>query len=467
MMAKSRRGSRWGMRTKQLFAIPIAFGIVLSASDSHAIYGDSNEAFGIDGSIRSNLFAGANHKLDFTGKDSTSLRFGLANALFRLVAEGQPRSWLKFELHGIASTLIRGSPNAQIGLFASANESLAMRYRLFDAQYDLIDDPNLQASASLERANLSFYFGPADLVIGRQALSFGKAFFWNPLDVFRPFDPSQFDRDYKSGVDAIRISVPLSEDSEISVVAASSEDSPETDQDRWYSSALILRLDSNLASWALAVQAGKIFGGYQLGAAASGELFKIPLRAEAAYFEPHPDDNVGRHAVFVLGSGYHFQNSLHIELEYFYNRAAVATPVALQRERLRSEGQFIPNINQHIASLNNDQVRRFYGFAHGLGEGRLLQVSSQLAGIMLSYNIFEILSASLSSIVSLSDQSAIIQPGLRLSIADEADLFVGGMISLGKRASGETTFCAQIGGCPESEFGTYPNLFYVQSKLYF
>ena len=44
----------------------------------------------------------------------------------------------------------------------------------------------------------------AGLTIGRQAVSFGKAHFWNPLDVFLAFDPFQFDRDYKPGVDAQR-----------------------------------------------------------------------------------------------------------------------------------------------------------------------------------------------------------------------------------------------------------------------
>ena len=62
--------------------------------------------------------------------------------------------------------------------------------------------------------------GWGDLTAGRQAITFGKAYFWNPLDVFFPFDSSQIDREYKPGVDALRIDVPLGAFSGLNLVGA-------------------------------------------------------------------------------------------------------------------------------------------------------------------------------------------------------------------------------------------------------
>lgn len=473
-----------------------------------AIYGDSDEAFGLDASVRNNLFATYNHDLDFTSLDDDNRANGIGNLLLRLTASGQPSDLFKYEIHGLSATTINGGGAGFGGVFGGqGNNALNLRYRLFDAQYELVSEPDITSGFSLERGSVSFFLPFADITVGRQAISFGKAYFWNPLDVFSPFDATQFDRDYKNGVDALKVELPLTDEGGFTIVASTSHKDAAQEKSQWEASALIARLDWTLANWDISLQGGKIFGGYQVGAASSGEIYEIPFRIESAYFEPDKNDDYGRHASVVLGTGYRFENTFSFEIEYFYNRGANAMPIVTGRERLSEDGrrafreslndpetfcsenssllpqnidciafanslaaddvQIAALVDDQVSSLSNDQIRSLSGLSYGLGEGRLLNISEQLLGLSMTYEILPILIASLGTIFSINDQSMILQPGLRLSVSDEVDLFMGGIISAGKRASGTPEFCEQSLGCPQSEFGSYPHIFYMQSKLYF
>ena len=98
-----------------------------------------------------------------------------------------------------------------------------------------------------------------------------------------------------------------------------------------------------------------------------------------------------------------------------------------------------------------------------MATGRALQVSQHLVGALVSYELLPILTGSFATIVSLSDDSAVLQPGLAYSIADESDILVGALVALGQRP--QPTSPADPG--LRSEFGTYPNFYYAQYRFYF
>ena len=62
---------------------------------------------------------------------------------------------------------------------------------------------------------------------------------------------------------------------------------------------------------------------------------------------------------------------------------------------------------------------------------------------------------------NLSDPSAFIAPQVAYNIAEDIHLSVGGFVSVGKRPKN--------GEAPEfqSEFGSYPNLFFSSFRVYF
>ena len=92
------------------------------------------------------------------------------------------------------------------------------------------------------------------VTLGRQAIGWGVAYFWPTLDLFSPFSPERIDRDYKSGVDAVRATIALSAYSELQLVGAVLGPSPREDG----AAGALLRL--GLGPLDLGLMGGKFHG---------------------------------------------------------------------------------------------------------------------------------------------------------------------------------------------------------------
>lgn len=60
----------------------------------------------------------------------------------------------------------------------------------------------------LDRLFLTLNASSGTLRIGRQALTWGNGFLFNPMDLFNPFSPTDFERDYKVGDDMAHLQIP-------------------------------------------------------------------------------------------------------------------------------------------------------------------------------------------------------------------------------------------------------------------
>ena len=437
------------MASPRTSSISIALLTLLMSADAGAIWGDSDEAFGVDGSLRTITLGTYNYDNPaIFGEDNPG--DGMSQTMLRLTIGGRPADWLSYEIHGVQSltfSTMQGSASQGTAIFSG--QGTDTRYQVLDATWNWADENDIQARLWLDRCNLKIALPFADITIGRQAVTFGKAYFWNPLDVFLAFDPRQFDRDYKAGVDALRIDIPLGDFSGVNIVGVlgwrlrmslnplTREIKIQSDENvSWYGSALLARAFTNLLEWDVAIQGGKIYGGYQVGGAVSGELGPLAVRAEAAYLIavdsdnlPFPfavDDEIPSHLTAVVGIGHRFENTLNIEAEYLFNGAGDPDNLEIAMLRITSGGSF--HLGQH------------------------------LLGIVATYEILPILNGSLAWIFSLSDYSSLVQPGLSLSVSDEADFLFGAMIGLGARPTTSGL---------ESEFGTYPNIYFMEFKFYF
>lgn len=397
--------------------------LLLLAGPAGAIVGDRLGPIGLDGSFRTTTAVTYNYESPLFDERAA----GFSQSALRLTLEGHPLDWLTFEIHGLQQidfSTLAGSSAALGGLPGTAFEEL--HYRLADLAIRWGDEPHVQAKLGLDRLNLKLRLPFADVTLGRQAITFGKAYFWNPLDVFLAFDARQFDRDYKAGVDALRIEVPLGEAAGLTLVAAlGRSDAGLEIGASYYGSAFLTRLYANVLGWDLTIQGGKIFGGYQIGAGATGELGPLAIRMEAAYFLALSEDPLENHSAAVLGLGHRFDFGLEVEAEVLYNGAAADDLAA--------------------------------GFAR-VAAGRALHASAGVLGALASYELLPTLQGSLAWLFSLTDLSSVLQPGLVLSVSDEADLLAGAIIGLGARPRGFRL---------ESEFGTYPNFYFMEFKLYF
>ncbi len=376
---------------------------------------------------------------------------GFAN--LRLMVSGDVGSSGDFEFH-LFSTARTASDSAFRLAAARAGNG---RYRAVDLAWDDRPSENTDLLALIDRANVRLTLGPADITLGRQAITFGKAYFWNPLDIFRPFRAEQVNRDYKAGVDALRVDFALGDFSGLSFVGAAGREVDLTGHpalrggasvadfalDRrdahidWTGSALLARVYSSIGGWDVAVQSGKVYGGNLWGGAAVGELGPVQVRVEGAWLEASDSPFLANgealfedHLELVAGLGRRFDNGLQADMEYLFNDGGGADDLT---NALRLAGE------------------------------ATLQAGRHLMGARASYEIMPVLTGSLVGIVSLSDSSAIAQAHLVFSVSDNADLLATANVTTGRGAD------VLIGGglLPRSEFGAAPDFLTLEYKQFF
>jgi hypothetical protein len=72
----------------------------------------------------------------------------------------------------------------------------------------------------IDRANFQMHVRRADVTIGRQAIGWGRGVMFTSVDLFAPFSPLEVDREWRSGVDAVRADIKLTDRSSVDLVGA-------------------------------------------------------------------------------------------------------------------------------------------------------------------------------------------------------------------------------------------------------
>jgi len=441
-------------RHTELLVTALALAWLCPATAS-ALFGDSDDAIGLDGSFRS--MGGLTINYDdgdddaIFGPDNDADGFG--QSLLRVELAGYPTDALRYELHGLQSMSMTSAdaatgPTIFGGAFALPTGS--PRYRALDLRWDQIEDADLQAAMDVDRAAVTVSWSRLDLTVGRQAITVGHTHLWNPTDLYLRWDPSQFDRDYKPGVDAVRVDLAVGDFSGLTVVGVAGRslllDTSSRRDGRarvsWYGSSALLRAFTLVEGFDLSAQGGKVYGGYHAAGGLTGELSTIELRAEAAYFiaddghddaalwplsgEPLLED----HLQAVGGIGRGFDSGLLLEAEYLYNGAAGDDTLL-------------------------DFMRTFTGLSPS--------VTAHVLGATASYPISALWHGSLLALVSLVDGSVQVMPVLVYSVSDESEFIAGAFLNFGERPESSGLVVPE----PRSEYGTSPSGGMFEFKLYF
>ena len=81
--------------------------------------------------------------------------------------------------------------------------------RFFDMTAVVHEDDDTLRYHRLDRAMAVFSPSWGEVRLGRQAITWGHGFTFNPMDLFNPFAPTDLERDYKSGDDMALVQVPF------------------------------------------------------------------------------------------------------------------------------------------------------------------------------------------------------------------------------------------------------------------
>ena len=256
----------------------------------------------------------------------------------------------------------------------------------------------------LNHAYVTLRPGPFEVTAGKQYLTWGAAWVFNPTELFRPknaFEPT-YDRE---GIAAVTVRLPLGSLSDVLVGLVPEED--------FESSGKVLRARHHLAGFDLSalvaalheqpapedidVPPGSLERRVTVGGDLSGELFGLGVWAEATW-----SDHAGAQWMeATVGGNYTLADGTLLLLEGFYN----------------GRGQW--NDPYPI----NLWLGRFFGLQRTLGKGTLVGRVSRPVG--------QLWTLGLSGLANVGDGSLVLIPSVAYAFAQDVDLLFNGLVYAG------------------------------------
>ncbi len=270
-------------------------------------------------------------------------------------------------------------------------------------------------SIFLDNAYLKIALPKYDITIGRQQISFGSGYVWNPTDLFNFKDYA--DPTYEQpGHDAIRIDLPVGSRYGFNAMYL-----PEGN---WESSGKLLRFKGGFfhfdyaftyieRQWQLSDftfsqpvdNNRRLFGGEF-----TGELFGMGIWGEYGYNTLEPLDDFRE---IVLGTDYTLDNGTYLMAEYYYNGLAKS--------------------DYHDYDLN-DWMRFFMAESKSVSRDNLY--------LYFDYPLTDLIHLNNSAVVSLSDMSLALIPGLNYSLYQDVELTVFINVYMGRE---KTAYNSDLG----------------------
>ena len=279
----------------------------------------------------------------------------------------------------------------------------------FDLQREYVARDELVARHGLYRAVVTWSGRSTDLKVGRQRIPTGAGFFWSPLDLLNPIDPTRLERDYRAGADAVLVEQKLGALGRLSGIYV-----PAT---RRLNAVAAGYVHGNLRGTDFSALAGRFYGDGAVGADFNTSTGGLGLRGEATGTRPRAGR---RYARVLLGADYGFANSLKLTAEAYYNGQGT-----------------------------RDAAR--YDVA-GVLAGRVVSVARWYGAGAATYDVTPLVKAAAYSVVNADDGSTVLWPRLEWSASSDLDLSAG---------------VQRFGGTPRSEFGRASNLVHAEAQWFF
>ena len=298
---------------------------------------------------------------------------------------------------------------------------------------------NVAVTQNLDRLMVTLKTGFADIIVGRQPIAWGSARVINPTDILAPFAFDELDKEDRTGVDAVRIRVPLGslDELDMGIVAG--------DRFEARTSAVYVRGKAHVLKTDVSALAMDFRRHLLLGLDLSRSIGGAGTWLEAAYVVPDAFLEVatGERDYFRASAGadYSFSPKFYGFAEYHFSTAGAAHPGAYL-----SLPETTPYRDGAVYLLGR----------HYLSLGSTWQITPLLpfTGLIIA---------------NLGDLSFVLAPSIDYNVSRNVDLAAGVYVGLGRRP--ETT---GIPASPvvqpdslHSEFGSYPDLVYVSFRVYF
>jgi hypothetical protein len=212
------------------------------------------------------------------------------------------------------------------GLVTTGNHSSSL-FRYTDLGDELLDESDATSSTTvryeLDRLYYRRNYKEYTLSVGRQAIDWGSGRFWQPLNVFGSFSPTDLDTDYKPGIDVLNVDYFPSPYSTVTAVYAFAPEDQSTVKN---SGALHYRRQVGELS-EIAMVAGSITGNTVFGGSFESAWKDIGWRIEGLHYSLRESDETS--LFWIAGFDYQFDDGTLLSVEYYDNSRGAMSETAL------------------------------------------------------------------------------------------------------------------------------------------
>jgi len=287
-------------------------------------------------------------------------------------------------------------------------------------------------SAEIDRASYKHRFTHTSLTLGRQPIDWGSGRFWQPLNVFGAFSPTDLDTDFKPGIDAATLDwYPSAFSSLTAAYVLAPQDNSELEN----SAAVHYRSQAgNLSEYSLLV--ASVLGNRVYGGSFESAWQGMGWRVEGVRY--HIEDTGEDSAFWIAGVDYQFSDGTLVAAEWYDNTRGATTESAL-------------------STAGSDRLVH-YGLQQQLGR-QVLGLTAERDLTPLLHGGYTLLATGVEDEQGNRRYSLLNQLNLRYSVGNESDLLLS---LLG--ATGKGLDAAQR---PQSEFGYLPVSMTLRLRFYF
>lgn len=309
--------------------------------------------------------------------------------------------------------------------FGALREVQTERGELLDMSWKLVDTENVYATHTVDRLYAEYYHENVIVTVGRQRIAWGVSDYFRPLDQFAPFMPGEIDTEERAGIDAARLSFSWDRLSNVELVY-----SPRAGFDDW---RIAGRIRTNIDEWDIGAVGGWFQDGTVLGGSFSGALGGAGVKGEAlAVYEGYARTD-------VKGPPLTYE-----EVQKTYLKATLGGSYGFNWRNLTVGGEAY-----YDGSGAKD--RSEYD-VFGLVAGRRVTVARYYAAATASALVTPLVTVSATTLMNLTDSSALVSPSLVWSARQNIDVSVGAQVFFGDGLD---------------EYGAQPNLLYAVLAWYF
>jgi len=287
----------------------------------------------------------------------------------------------------------------------------------------------------IDRAVYKQRYKKMTFAFGRQAIDFGSGRFWQPLNVFGSFAPTDLDTDFKPGIDAARLDWFPSDFSSLTAVYAFYP-KDNVNIKKTTNAALHYRSQVGVES-EYALLAASVIDNNIIGASFESTWAGMGWRIEGAHYN---DSNTNENSLFwIAGTDYQFSNSTLLTFEWYENSRGANSVAALSNTNLLTDSLIKYGLQQQLS-------QRVFG----------LSINKEFTPLLNGAYI--ILASPLKDDDGQYTTSLLHQFNLSYSVSNESDILFSFQFANGRGLNGLK---------PQSEFGHIPTSATIRLRFYF